>query len=236
MTKKSILVIGASGYVGAELTKSLLNSGFVVQGTFLHKKENIPEGAEKRKLDLLSSDSIENCVRDLISNNVKLDGLVFCHEGKIDLFKESETNFFNRKLHEELVQLHQMGPLELIEKLQLLFTPEAPVNIIFVGSLTGLKAVKSPPIYGSVKGAVRGLVDSLSKRLGEKNILVNSVDPGILEGGASRYVPHDAKEDYLKHCSLKRFGTNRDVANVIHWFLEENSYITGKSHLLDGGL
>jgi 3-oxoacyl-[acyl-carrier protein] reductase len=40
----------------------------------------------------------------------------------------------------------------------------------------------------------------------------------------------------LKHCSLKRVGTFQEVAEWVAWLVMENTYITGQSILLDGGL
>jgi NAD(P)-dependent dehydrogenase (short-subunit alcohol dehydrogenase family) len=44
------------------------------------------------------------------------------------------------------------------------------------------------------------------------------------------------KREYQKHCALKRFGTHEEVARAIAWLALENTYVTGQTLLLDGGL
>ena len=83
---------------------------------------------------------------------------------------------------------------------------------------------------------MNGLIEVLSKDLGRDKIKINSIAPGVLEGGASENLSKQLKYDYLKHCSLRRYGKAIEVANMAVWFLEENSYITGKTIVLDGGL
>ncbi len=76
----------------------------------------------------------------------------------------------------------------------------------------------------------------MSKELGNYNIRVNIVAPGILEEGASRVLGPEMKESYLKHSSFKRFGRVEEIAELASWLAIENTYVTGQSILLDGGL
>jgi NAD(P)-dependent dehydrogenase (short-subunit alcohol dehydrogenase family) len=43
-------------------------------------------------------------------------------------------------------------------------------------------------------------------------------------------------EDYLQHCALKRAGKSVEVAEVVVRLALENTYVTGQSIVLDGGL
>ena len=43
-------------------------------------------------------------------------------------------------------------------------------------------------------------------------------------------------EDGVKHCAMKRFGTHEEIARTIAWLALENTYITGQTLILDGGL
>ena len=86
------------------------------------------------------------------------------------------------------------------------------------------------------KSCINGLVESLSKSFGEYNIKVNSVDPGILNGGVAKYICEEDKRDYLTHCSFSRFGEAVEVASLCHWIATKNTFITGKSFILDGAL
>jgi NAD(P)-dependent dehydrogenase (short-subunit alcohol dehydrogenase family) len=62
------------------------------------------------------------------------------------------------------------------------------------------------------------------------------VAPGILDGGLAGVLADELLQEYLKHSSLKRVGTGREVAELVAWLALENSYVTGQSIVLDGGL
>jgi NAD(P)-dependent dehydrogenase (short-subunit alcohol dehydrogenase family) len=65
---------------------------------------------------------------------------------------------------------------------------------------------------------------------------VNVVAPGVLESGITSIVPDAIKKEYLKHSAQKRFGTHAEVARTIAWLALENTYVTGQTMVLDGGL
>lgn len=102
--------------------------------------------------------------------------------------------------------------------------------------MDGLKPVPSPIHFATSKAALKGMVEAMSKELGNYNIRVNIVAPGILEEGASRVLGPEMKESYLKHSSFKRFGRVEEIAELASWLAIENTYVTGQSILLDGGL
>jgi NAD(P)-dependent dehydrogenase (short-subunit alcohol dehydrogenase family) len=113
---------------------------------------------------------------------------------------------------------------------------QAGGNIVLVGSVDGEKSVPSAPPYAMSKAALSGMARALAKVLGPKQIRINVVAPGILEGGASAVVPERIRTEYLKHSNAKRYGTSAEVARTIAHFALENAYVTGKTLLLDGGL
>ncbi|MEW6738267.1 MAG: SDR family oxidoreductase, partial [Acidobacteriota bacterium] len=109
-------------------------------------------------------------------------------------------------------------------------------EIIIVGSIDGVKPVPAPIHYAASKGALRSMTESLAKELGVDNIRVNLVAIGVLAGGIAKYLSRDLLESYLEHCSLKRVGTNREVAEMVVRLALHNSYVTGQTIVLDGGL
>ena len=109
-------------------------------------------------------------------------------------------------------------------------------NFVFVGAMAGVKPVPAPIHYAVSKGGIHTLAVSLSKALGKQKICVNGIAPGLLEGGIGTLLKKELQEEYIKHCSLGRLGTSKEIAEMVSWFLRENTYITGQSILLDGGL
>jgi NAD(P)-dependent dehydrogenase (short-subunit alcohol dehydrogenase family) len=113
---------------------------------------------------------------------------------------------------------------------------ESGGNIVLTGSVDGEKSVPSAPPYATSKAAISGMARALAKSLGPKNVRVNVIAPGILERGASSVVPETVRTEYLKHSNAKRYGTTEEVARTLVFFALENTYVTGKTFLCDGGL
>ncbi len=109
-------------------------------------------------------------------------------------------------------------------------------NIVLLGSVDGEKSVPSAPPYAMSKAALSGMARALAKVLGPKKIRINVVAPGILEAGASSVVPERIRVEYLKHSNAKRFGTSVEIARTVAHLAMENTYVTGKTMVLDGGL
>jgi 3-oxoacyl-[acyl-carrier protein] reductase len=76
----------------------------------------------------------------------------------------------------------------------------------------------------------------MSKAVGAEGILVNCLAPGILDGGIGALLSDTLRDDYVRHCALKRLGTAREVAEWAAWLALVNTYVTGQTILLDGGL
>jgi NAD(P)-dependent dehydrogenase (short-subunit alcohol dehydrogenase family) len=109
-------------------------------------------------------------------------------------------------------------------------------NIVLVGSIDGVKPVPAPVHYAAAKGALAGMTAAMAKELGKDGIRVNLIAPGILEGGMSRVLPENLRQEYLKHCGLKRFGSFPEIAAWAEWLALRNTYVTGQTILVDGAL
>ena len=102
--------------------------------------------------------------------------------------------------------------------------------------------------YASAKFGIIGLTESLAKELGPKNITVNAIRPGIVEGPRMFGVIRDRAEqvgisykemeaDYLKKISLRRMVTQMDVANMVAFLLSDaGANISGQSIGVDGNM
>ena len=65
---------------------------------------------------------------------------------------------------------------------------------------------------------------------------ISGTAAGILDGGLGKLLSPKLREQYLKHCSLKRFCTADEVASLAVWLALKNRYINGQAIVMDGGL
>jgi hypothetical protein len=110
-------------------------------------------------------------------------------------------------------------------------------RVVNVGSLAGVKMMQAPVHYATAKAALKGFTESLAKEVGRYGITVNCVAPGILDEGVSDHLPPARKEEYVRHCALRRVGKLSEAADVIAFVASERaSYMNGATVVVDGAV
>ncbi|MGP1470667.1 MAG: SDR family NAD(P)-dependent oxidoreductase [Schwartzia sp. (in: firmicutes)] len=90
-------------------------------------------------------------------------------------------------------------------------------------------------VYAASKAAVVMLTQVLAKEFAEYGITVNAVGPVPVKTDLIRGVSEGKMARLLERQAIKRYGTYADIANVIDFFLrEESSFVTGQVIYLGG--
>jgi len=107
--------------------------------------------------------------------------------------------------------------------------------IINLSSVVGQMGNMGQSNYAASKAGIIGLTKSLAKEGARRNIRVNAVAPGMIVSDMTSVLPEATQTEILKNIPLSRFGSAEEVADA-GLFLAENSYITGQTLTVDGGL
>jgi len=123
-------------------------------------------------------------------------------------------------------------------------------NIINISSKSGVRGSADNSAYNATKFGAIGLAQGWARELAEYGIRVNSVLPGNVIRGSGiwneEYLaararkagirPEDVEDYYNRQVPLGRQCEPEDVANVVVYLVSDlASYVTGCSHLVDGG-
>ncbi|MBA4392076.1 MAG: oxidoreductase [Desulfobacca sp.] len=113
--------------------------------------------------------------------------------------------------------------------------------IVNTASVAGIRSGAGGNAYSASKAALINFTQTSACDLGEYNIRVNAVCPGLIETGMTKPVFDLArakgKFDKLgSRCELRRYGRPEEVAAAILFLAsDEASYITGQALPVDGG-
>jgi 3-oxoacyl-[acyl-carrier protein] reductase len=120
-------------------------------------------------------------------------------------------------------------------------------KIVNIGGTFGLRGQALRSAYSASKWGLRGLTKSVALEVGQYNINVNTVAPGMVDGPRFERVcreraqrqgktPADVRREWEAQYALRRITTDEDVANAVWFFASERSRnITGQDLAVDGG-
>lgn len=113
--------------------------------------------------------------------------------------------------------------------------------IVNVSSVAGIRSGAGGNAYSASKAAIINFTMTSACDLGEHNVRVNAVCPGLIETEMTKPVFDLAREKGKEwklgsRCELRRYGRAVEVAHAILFLAsDEASYITGQALAVDGG-
>lgn len=184
------------------------------------------------KFDLMDGDSFGNLVNLLASKKYKVSGLVNNAGTNVNKVKNGGFDEITR----QIIEVNLTAPLLLINCLRRFFINGA--SIVNITSIASQQAFPQNPAYVSSKSGLSGATRAFAYDLADRNIRVNSVAPGYIPSEMTResYLDKEGNRFRSERALLKRWGTAKEIANVVGFLLSENSaFITGQEIVADGG-
>ena len=244
LKNKISLITGSNRGIGFSLVKKFSENGSDVIACARKKNEDfekeIDEISKKNKnkiypiyFDLKNNDEISEGLKkaqllapkiDIIVNNAGID--------QVSLFQMTSQKKIN-----EVFQVNFFSTLLITQSLMKILIKNKRGSIINIASNTAIECDAGRSIYASSKAALISFTKSLSKELGNFNIRVNAVAPGLtktnmIEQGISKKI----LEDVIHRIPLKRAAEAEEIANVVVFLASDmSSYVNGETIFVTGG-
>lgn len=245
--RRRCLVLGGSGALGSAVCERLAMEGARVAFTYHEGRERaeallsrLPEAIAIRA-DAVKVAEIEEAVARAATALDGLDALIHCIG--IGVAVECEGERARHRMPEideaswdRLISVNLKSAFFACRSACEVMRRNGGGNIVLIGSIEAVKPVPAPVHYAASKGGLSIMAQSMAKEVGEARIRVNVVAPGVLEGGLARLLPDNLIDEYKKHCGLKRVGRLPEAAGLVAWLALHNTYISGRTITLDGGL
>jgi 3-oxoacyl-[acyl-carrier protein] reductase len=226
-----MLITGTRKGIGRYLAEYYLEKGFTVAGCSREPSDLEHSRYEHFCLDVADEAAVTRMVKDTARKHARLDAVI----------NNAGIASMNHAL---------LTPLSTVQKIfatnvygSFLFCREAAKTMMRrrKGRIVNFATVATPlklegeAIYAASKAAIKSLTEILAKEFAPFHVTVNAVGPTPVATDLIRSVPKEKIEELIDSQAVKRLGEYRDIANVIDFFLkEESDFITGQTVYLGG--
>jgi len=241
---QAVLVTGGASGIGQQVCRAMINEGARVAVGDLDLERAQATAGELRQggadahafqLDVASPASVQAFVTAAETALGGLDVLVNC-AGIREIVPVLELSF---EEWSRVMNVNVNGTFLASQAFaRRLVALNKPGGIVNIASTLGLMAAPKRAAYTTSKHAVVGLTRQMALELGEKNIRVNAVAPGVIRTPLTeRYFQDPEMAQTIRDIhALGRWGDPKDIANAILFLADaENAFVTGTILTVDGG-
>lgn len=239
------IVTGAARGIGVAYAKALAAEGAkVVVADILDTSaavsavEAIGGTAIGISCDVTDNAAVEGMVADTISEFGKIDALV----NNAALFANISHKKFEEIPDDEwmsVMQVNIAGVWRVSKAVVPHMRERQYGKIVNVASTTALKGTPMMLHYVSSKGAVLGMTKAMAREVGEDNICVNAIAPGLVVSDGLVQGGNWSDEWFDNNTSsraFKRRAMPEDmVGTIVFLSSREANFVTGQTMVVDGG-
>lgn len=238
---KRALVTAAGQGIGRACAELFVREGAEVVATDLDPAKLAGlAGADRRRLDVRSTEAVEALARDVGAIDVLLNAAGFVHHGSVLDCGEADWDFsfdLNVKSMHRTIRAFLPGMLDRGRG--------AIVNIS--SGASSVRGIPNRYAYGATKAAVIGLTKAVAADFIKRGIRANAICPGTIESpsleqrmaalaASSRQPLGAVRQAFIDRQPMGRLGAAEEIAWLaVYLASDESSYTTGQIHLADGG-
>lgn len=236
MLGKVALVTGATRGIGKAIATRLKEAGaeVVVTGrdqTLLDAWRK--EGVLAINCDVTKVEQVEELIASTLSQHGRIDILVNNAGVTKDglLMRMSDDDWY------KVLETNLTGVFNVCRAAIRPMLKQRSGKIVNISSVVGVMGNAGQSNYAASKAGVIGFSKSLAKEVASRKILVNCVAPGYIDTEMTQALTDKQREEIVRMIPLGRTGQGSDVAALVHFLVSDlNSYITGQTIHVDGGL
>ena len=235
---KTVIVTGSSRGIGEAIAEAYAKRGanIVLNARKPIAEEKVAhlESYGVTVKTLLGDVSDFETAKEIVSQAKELFGSVDVLVNNAGITRDKLIMRMDEEDFDATYQVNLKGTFNMIRHALPLMLKQRAGSIINISSVVGETGNTGQANYAASKAGIIGLTKSVA-RAATRGITCNAIAPGFIETEMTDVLSEKIQEQMLTQIPLKRFGKAEEVANTAV-FLSENTYITGQTISVNGGM
>lgn len=235
--EETVVVIGAGGEIGAAISQALEKDGFRVITTHRNPPAICPTDEQGRRITYSLDVTDHKGVFDFFREVEMAFGAPFGVIYVAGCTREAPITLLSVDDWEKVMDVNLTGAFVCLRAVGRSMMVSGRGRIVLIGSVSARIGIPGQAAYAASKAGLQALAQVAAVEYGRFNISCNVVAPGAIDSGIFHTVADAAVLKVLKRTTLRRLGTNAEIASVVRFLLASDAaYITGQTIVVDGGL
>nr|WP_174505260.1 SDR family oxidoreductase [Acinetobacter sp. Marseille-Q1620] len=241
---KKVIVTGAARGLGRDFAEAIASAGAkvvmmdILEDLVLSEASKLKSQGlqvEATVVDLSNVSSIERAVEFAVAQLDELDGLVNCAAMATNVGGKDMLDY-DPDLWDRVMNVNVKGTWLMTRACVPYLKKSVAGKVVNIASDTALWGAPKLMAYVASKGALIAMTRSMARELGEFNISINTISPGLTLVEATEYVPEERHNLYVNGRAIQRQQVPDDLNGTALFLLSDlSSFVTGQNIPVNGG-
>ena len=241
LSEKTALVTGATGGIGAAISRAFHEAGATVaiSGRQSEKLESLAKELGERVYVLPCDLADRAAVAKLIDQAIAKMGGLSILVNNAGLTRDNLFMVMKDEQWDDVIAVNLTSTFMLCRAAARAMLRSKPNfgRIINIASVSGVFGNPGQGNYAASKAGIIGMTKSLAREVAPRGITANCIAPGFIQTAMTEALNEKQTVEIAKMIPAQRFGTAREIAaGAVYLASAEAAYVTGQTLHINGGM